>query len=265
MTQPTATPSGLHRQLLLSRKWAAISALTVVLMVAFAMLSRWQWQRAQEQIDADRAVLAQPAPAAELMVPGEQIPAAALGRIGTAEGSYVEQERLTGRLNAAGEPGDWIVGGLADGSQYLTVVVRGWVPAGAEPPPPAAAVEVAGRVHSDENFYSQPGATDVDTITSQAFAELWDRAVRPGYLVLATQDPAPGPLDPQPVPPVFGDTPRSGGLPIQNLGYAMQWLVFVGFAAFMWGRWFRDDLQEARAAAAASDSAAAAPTRSLEG
>ena len=57
------------------------------------------------------------------------------------------------------------------------------------------------------------------------------------------------------MPPVFG-TGEHTGFPWQNAGYAVQWLVFIGFAGFMYWRMFSDDLgRRAEAAAQAGASA----------
>ena len=259
MSRTGAAGSATVRSVLVSRKWLAITVCTVLLMVAFAVLSHWQWSRAQEQIAADSAASAAPAAVNELMVPDEPIAASSLGRVGTVRGSYVEQTRIPGRLSASGQRGDLIVAGVDDGSGHLTAVVRGWVPADATATLPVGEYEIAGRVHTDENFYGDSptdAAGDLRTVTSAGFADAWDAPVRPGYLVLAEQEPPLRAGDPTPVPPVFGEASAAGGLPLQNLGYAAQWLAFVGVAAFMWWRWFADDM---RAAAAPPDPARPAP------
>ena len=236
-------------QTLRTPKWIALTLLVLVLSVAFAVLSSWQYQRAMDQVTAQRAAAATPEPIAEL-VPGEDlVPNDSLGRAALVAGQYTAHAWVPGRAAPDGRPGVWLVSGVDDGSGLLTAVLRGWLPQRSEEPTQAEqVVEVAGRVSSPENFYASVGAAapdEVVSITDDSLQQVWQQPTRAGYVVLSEQDPAlPG--DPEPVPPVFG-VDDGVGFPFQNVGYALQWLVFIAFAAFMYYRWFSDDLAALRA------------------
>ena len=215
----------------------------------FAFASSWQYQRAIDQVNAARAAAAIPQPIAELVPDGSEVPAPSLGRLAEVEGTYVAEAWVPGRASVAGEPGVWLVSALDDGSGLLTAVLRGWLPQRGPVPGPSE-VALTGRVSSEENFYqsvSPPAPDELVAITDSGLAEIWRQPVRPGYLVLVEQEPAPGAAGPQPVRSVFGTDPDVG-FPWQNAGYAVQWLVFIAFAGFMFWRLFSDDLRRSREA-----------------
>jgi surfeit locus 1 family protein len=238
-------------RLLLTPRWILLSLLLVGLTIAFAFASSWQYQRAIDQVNAERAAASVPQPIAELVPDDQGVPGSSLGRLAEVEGSYVADAWVTGRASAAGEPGVWLVSALDDGSGLLTAVLRGWLPERG-PVPGATAVLVTGRVSSQENFYQSvnpPGPDELVAITEAGLADIWQQPTRSGYVVLVEQQPAPGDGGPQPVPAVFG-TEADVGFPWQNAGYAAQWLFFIAFAGFMYWRLFSDDLRRSRERAA---------------
>lgn len=234
-------------RLLLTPRWVLLSLLLVGLSIGFAAASSWQYQRAIDQVNAERAAAAQPQPVEELVPAGDEVPPASLGRLAVAEGAYTADAWVVGRSSPDGAPGVWLVSALDDGSGQLTAVLRGWLPQRGPVPGPTD-VQVSGRVSSPENFYESvaaPGPDELVAITDEGLAAIWRQPVRPGYLVLVEQQPAAGPAGPQPVPAVFGTDPDVG-FPWQNAGYAAQWLFFIAFAGFMYYRLFTDDLRRNR-------------------
>lgn len=250
-------------------KWIGLTLFLLVLTVAFAWLSQWQFDRATAQVAASRANGALPAPIADLVPATGEVPSGSLGRLVELEGRYVDHVWISSRASAQGEPGRWLVSALDDGSGSVTAVVRGWLPPEAELPgaesPGSGQVWARGRVHSDENFYTEtldPASRTQVAIVSPILSQVWDLPTRPGYVVLTDQRPELGSTDPQPVPSVFG-VEESVPFPWQNVAYALQWLLFLGFAGFFYWRWFTDDLAERRAEAGGSspDPAGSSPGR----
>jgi surfeit locus 1 family protein len=250
VTGPTARRDSTRNdavRLLLTPRWILLSLLLVGLTIAFAVASSWQYQRAIDQVNAERAAASVPQPVAELVPDDQGVPASSLGRLADVEGSYVADAWVPGRASVAGEPGVWLVSALDDGSGLLTAVLRGWLPQRGAVPGPTE-VAVTGRVSSPENFYqsvSPPGPDELVAITDEGLADIWRQPTRSGYVVLVEQQPAPGEGGPEPVPAVFG-TDADVGFPWQNAGYALQWLFFIAFAGFMYWRLFTDDLQRSR-------------------
>lgn len=229
-----------------SPRWLILTVVVVAASVGFGFASHWQYQRAVAQVDAQQAAASVPVPLADLVPTQGEVPSASLGRMAEVSGEYVADAWVVNRAAPDGTPGVWLVSALDDGSGILTAVLRGWLPTAQSPG--NQTVGVQGRVSSDENFYTDvaaPGPDELVAITNEGLAQIWQQPVRPGYVVLVAQEPVLTAADPVPVPAVFG-TQSGGGFPWQNAGYAVQWLVFIGFAGFMYVKWFRDDLDRAR-------------------
>lgn len=227
-------------RLALTPRWLLLLALLVGLIVGAALLGRWQWERTQAILAAERAAASAPIPV-ESALDGavEGLPSESIGRPVTAVGVY-DAARQVAVPNRAldGNPGSWIVTGLrlADGS--LVPVLRGWV--GPNDPAAAAvpeeAVEISGVLQPDEIFYADAPVTSgsVAAISRQSLGQAWGEDVPPGFIVLARQDPSSGPA-PKPVPPTVqtADVP----FPLQNFFYAFQWWIFAAFGVFLYLRW----------------------------
>lgn len=240
-------------RMLATPKWVGISVLVILASVIFAAASSWQYGRAMDQVNAQRATASVPVPIDALAGGGGDVPAESLGRLAVVTGRYVADAWVVHRASGDGEPGYWLMSALDDGSGTLTAVLRGWVPERPDASQAAAGgtVAVTGRVSSPENFYTNvapAGADELVAITSERLTEIWHEPIRPGYLVLTAQEPALAPGDPVPVKSVFGED-AAVGFPWQNAGYAVQWLTFIGFTGFMYWRLLRDDLQRIRPAA----------------
>lgn len=234
--------------LLVTPRWLGITAAVLALSVLFAFASSWQYHRAIDQVNAARAVASQPEPIESLIpLDDAKVPDDSLGRLASTAGSYVADAWVVQRQSPDGLPGVWLVSALDDGSGTLTPVLRGWLPERTSTPSSGEQVAVIGRVSSPENFYADIAAAADDelvAITGQRLAQLWDKPVRAGYVVLTEQQPGLQPGDPEPVKSVFGTDPNVD-FPWQNASYALQWALFVAFVCFMYWRLLRDDLRAA--------------------
>ncbi len=239
------TPSALLRTALTPR-WIGFALLATIFMIGCVGLGRWQWDRTQDIIQAEQASRSAPRAIEEVAVPGGNLANELIGQPVFAKGSYeAAGQVLVLNRSFADQPGVWVVTPLRlfDGS--LIAVLRGWLPDPTAPGvvPPAVAVVVTGVVQPDEGFYAEakPDPGTLVAISSVELRKIWGPETRPGYITLATQQPTftPGPT---PVPPtvVTGNV----AFPIQNLFYAIQWLIFAAFASFVYGRWLWRDAQE---------------------
>jgi len=228
-------------RLALTPRWI-VAALVVLLFVAAAvLLGRWQWQRTQTILAAERAAIAQPIPVQDVFDGAEpgRLPDEGIGRPVLAEGAYDPdyQVAVADRLHE-GEVGAWIVTGLTLPDGRVVAVLRGSLPTGSSPGavPPAGDVTVTGVLQPDEGFYadaeSAPGV--VASIAHDRLAKLWQADVLPGFVVLRSQDPSTAPA-PVPVEPTVqtADVP----FPLQNFFYAFQWWVFAAFGVAVYLRW----------------------------
>jgi cytochrome oxidase assembly protein ShyY1 len=133
--------------------------------------------------------------------------------------------------------------------QSAILVVRGWVPYAVSPGAtvPTGRVTVVGALEPAETTSSLlsgapgPGAV-VNSISPASLVGVLPFDLYSGYLVATSQQPDPDPgLAPVP-PPVPSASAWSG---LRNALYAIQWVLFAGFGAYMWWRICRDLTQVA--------------------
>ena len=113
--------------LLQTRRWVSFTLLVVVAITAFGFLSRWQWERAEEERSKKAAWSAQSTgPASSLAdaiaQPTEWTPVRTSGRYDDEGTVLVRQRPLDGRN------GFWVVTPL-DTDAGRVWVARGWLPA----------------------------------------------------------------------------------------------------------------------------------------
>jgi cytochrome oxidase assembly protein ShyY1 len=228
-------------RLALTPRWIVAAVVVLLFVVLAVLLGRWQWDRTQTILAAERAAIAQPIPVQDVFVDAAptEIPAEGIGRPVLADGRYdPDRQVAVGDRVHEGEAGVWIVTGLDLADGRVAAVLRGSLPDAASPGavPPTDDVTVTGVLQPDEEFYAD-AASDAGTVASIAhdrLAELWQADVLPGFIVLQSQDPmdAPAPL---PVVPTVqtADVP----FPLQNFFYAFQWWVFAAFGIAVYLRW----------------------------
>ena len=211
----------------------------IAVCVLFFFLGKWQWDRTQNILEAERAAAAEPV-AAE-MVLADELRSEDYGRTLNSRGSFdpSNQVRVVNRLangSADAEVGEWILSQFTTTSGVNVAVVRGWVPSGSDFMTPATAVDISGVIQPNEAFYqgSDSSSTEVVVIDSQALEVLWNVDLSDGFIVLQEQSPMSS-GEPVPVPATIstGDVP----FPLQNFFYAIQWWVFAAFAVVLFIRW----------------------------
>jgi cytochrome oxidase assembly protein ShyY1 len=220
-------------------KWVGLTLGMLVLIVAFGVLSYWQWQRAQR----DR-VEAAPLPASQVLPSGSPLEVSSYGARVTVSGAYDTAHQL---LVAQGDGSYWVVTPLRTAAGDAVPVARATVQTVDDP---AVADVTAGTVTVTgvaEPYEGDPGTPSTlppgqsDRLTAAALALPYPAAG--GWVALETQAPAPTvPAVPVP-PPVSAESTPS--LRFQNASYAVQWLMFAAFVVFFWVRMLRDDLQAA--------------------
>lgn len=199
----------------------------LLLVVAFVMLGRWQWQRTYRPVDGYSAE-----PAAiplETLVPGgAAIPATAVARQVTVTGDYVTtgQEIVPGH-SLSGQTVSWVVTPLVLADKMEVLVVRGWIgtTGDALATAPTSPVSVTGRIEIG----------DVPTIGTIPAAR---SALPSGYLIRTAQSP-PDPLSLQPVPAGPPDDHAPQEFHLQNAIYVVQWYLLAIIAVVTWWRSLR--------------------------
>ncbi len=231
-------------------KWVGALVLALAIAAGFAALGQWQLSRSVEGGEATVEQTETSMPLTSIAVPQQPMPSATIGQVVTATvtefvpGDYVV---LSDRSNLA-SPGYWVVGHaiLADGASLA--VALGWT--GTEDAAASAirtlesaapAGELSGRYLPTES----PQQSDFEAGQHSALAvpelvNLWvdpPDGVYSGYLVAS--DPTPG-LDRIDSPPPNNEL----SLNLLNVFYAVEWVIFAGFAIFLWYRLVKDVWEE---------------------
>jgi len=246
--------------MMLRPRWvlALLAALGVA--AAFANLAQWQVGRAVEEATVVERPTEQVRPFAEVAQPDGPTDQSATGQRVSVRGTIVSGDTVLvqGRLND-GVAGWWVVAHLevTDAAPGGLPVALGWTAdqrtarealdaIDADARGGAAEVEVVGRFLPSEAPVVPAEDADPNAMTTVAVAHLinvWadydDRPVYFGY-VTATE-------------PVAGLEAISSTPPEQqaqlnwlNVFYAIEWVVFAGFAVFLWYRLVKDAVQRER-------------------
>ena len=230
-------------------RWIAALALALGVAAGFAALGQWQLERSLESAVVDDRDTETAVPLDGLAEPQQVMTSEASGRLVMVSGEWAVGDDLvvTGRLSgddgsgAAGEPGDWVVRHLVtEGGGSLAVAV-GYGPVGAGIPNlPEGEVAVTGRyVPSESPQISNFEAGERTAISIAELINLWGEVggVYSGYLVL---DEAPTGLSTIAAPP----PELAGELNLLNLFYAIEWVIFGGFAVYLWWRLVKDEQEK---------------------
>ena len=230
-------------RLALTPRWVALGILAIALIAGCVLLGRWQWERTQDILAAERAAQGAPISVTELAAPGLEINGPDIGRQIVATGTYVAEDQVAVSNRVYRDAvGIWVVTPLQLDDGSLIAVNRGWLPdsAAAGFTPPTGQVTVRGTYVPDESFYADAQTDEgaVVAISGTALGSRWQVPTRAGYLNLVSQSPAADPA-PSPVPATVqtSDVP----FPLQNFGYAFQWWIFALFVVFAYVRWLRLD------------------------
>ena len=227
----------------------------------FVLLSQWQFGRSTTPDVPVNPETEKVQPLTDTLQPGDFFHGSDADQMVSAQGTYdpARQVLVPGRLHD-GRKGYWVVTAFAvNGAPALTgtaatpqtwiPVARGWV---AEPgdaaAPPSGTVELTGRLLPSEapvaNTAPKPGEA-----TAVSVAELinyWEVSSYPGF-VAATAEVSGGvdksaAADPGKLLPLdIGPQPAGQQIHWLNLFYSVEWVVFAGFAFFIWWRLVKDD------------------------
>ena len=229
------------RETALTPRWIAALVLSLAIAAGFAALGQWQLGRSVDnaqtvEIDTETAV-----PLAEIAEPGGGMTETQLGRIVTVSGEFVPADTivLTGRGDGSGDTGSWLVGHLVTADGVSLAVALGW---SADASPTASDLdrtEWVGRYQLSEEPQSSDFENGAHTALSVAdLVNLWadPGPVYAGYLVLA--EPV------APLEPIVAAAPeREVTLNLLNVFYAIEWVLFAGFAIYLWYRLVRDAVE----------------------
>ncbi|KQR03182.1 hypothetical protein ASF72_08390 [Arthrobacter sp. Leaf141] len=245
----------------LKPRWIAGFVFAIAVSGVFVLLSQWQFGRSTQPEMPVNPATEQVQALTGILEPGDFFHGSDADQMVSATGSYdpAKQVLVPNRLHD-GTSGYWVVSafavagaptldGVAATPKTWIPVARGWV---AEPgdaaAPPSGAIELTGRLLPSEaplpETSPQPGQA-----TAVSVAELinyWDVSSYPGF-ISATAELAAGtdvsaaavPGDLRPLD--IGPQPPAQQVNWLNLFYSLEWVVFAGFALFIWWRLVKDD------------------------
>ena len=266
------------REVMLRPWWLAMLAFALVVAGVFAWLGQWQLGSAIDTDPPPPGMTEELRPLAEVAGPGEYLPEPLVGQRVEASGRWIPGDfiAVASRFND-GVEGYWVTGQLrldeatvGAGAPTSLAVAVGWAPTADEAQAaiealeaeteqsPDATVQLTGRLISDEGPGVPPRGADPQTMTRMSPAALlahWHDIegldVYRAYLTAA--EPLGG------LEAISSPAPAEGSnVNWLNIFYAVEWVVFAGFAFYMWYRLARDawekeveELEEQQAAASA--------------
>ncbi|GHG46808.1 SURF1-like protein [Sinomonas cellulolyticus] len=256
----------------LKPQWIAALVAALVVSWVFVLLSQWQFSRSVSEATPPARATEQVKPLTDVLRPGEAFPGPAADQMVTLTGTFdaARQTLVADRLQD-GRSGWWVVtaftvdGAPAVGGEHGTVVpvARGWISSPEKAsPPPSGPVALTGRLLPSEAPQAKQdiAAGQVATLSVAQLINIWDRPSYPGFVaVTAVATPggaaiaAPAGLEPLSIAPQPVEQPVNW----LNIFYAVEWVVFAGFAIFLWWRLVRDDYERTQDAIADAEAEAA--------
>ncbi len=226
-------------------RWIAALVLALAVAAAFAALGQWQLERSFANTEAIERASETVVPLDTVAEPQQPTTEAAGGQLVSVTGSLVPGDSLvlSERIND-GETGYWLVGHFVTEGVGLAVAA-GWAQTEAEASAAVSALEelaeapvtITGRFLPSEapqtgNFE----AGELSAMSLAAFVNLWEpdeEGVYGGYIV--AEQPVGG-LE------AIYSPPPSTEVEINwlNVFYAAEWVIFAGFAVFLWYRLVKD-------------------------
>lgn len=243
--------------------WLLMLVLTIAVSGVFVYLSKWQF-------DASRTAAPPPREQTENAVPlvghiraGEPLLASQADQVLEFRGHFLPgTDVVVDHRLLEGQEGYWVVSAFrpdeapAGAPEGIVIpVVRGWsAEATAADPAPEGEVTVTGRVLPPEGPLPRVkdgpdtgGRILVDSLSAAQLTNLWDVPSYAAFVAAfdvvdaAGKDvgvgAVPGGLEPVWVAP----QPSETSIVWLNVFYAVEWIIFAGFALYLWWRFVRDD------------------------
>jgi len=240
--------------MMLRPRWISALVFALLLAAGFAWLGQWQLERAVESGKAVEAPTETVLPLATVAGPGSPLRDTAVGQLVEFRGTFVPEDYqlLHGRLNH-GKSGWWVVGHVTiqgdDGQPVALAVARGWAPDEATAKAslarlaeePAEPQPLVGRILPDEQpdvpDDKQKDPTEMKSLGVGQLYNLWTGVDGEDvYAAYVVERGAPDGLVQIDSPPPIAQTELNW----LNIFYAAEWIIFAGFAVFLWYRLVKD-------------------------
>lgn len=235
----------------LKPRW--ILSLLGALLVAtgFVLLSQWQFNRSATEAPPPVTTTETPVPLTSHFKPTEVLMAYKADQMVEATGHFLpgKQVLVNNRLED-GVKGYWVVAAFEvkdSPGKNIIPVVRGWQADDSTPAPaPEGELELTGRLLPTEGPKARPaGATSFESLSVSELINVWDVPSYSGFLVAgpvtgannvdhSAQASGLAQVD-------VGPQPQERQINWLNVFYGIEWVVFAGFAVFLWYRLVADD------------------------
>jgi cytochrome oxidase assembly protein ShyY1 len=260
----------------LKPRWIAGLVFAIAISGVFVLLSQWQFGRSTQPEVPVSTTTEQVKPLTAVLQPGDFFHGSVADQMISATGSYDPQKQVLvpDRLDD-GAKGYWIVSafavkdapvltGAGASAQTWIPVARGWVadPADAVAPP-SGILELTGRLLPSEAPLprTDPGPGRASAASVAELINIWDVSSYPGFVAASSERAgstevgaaASGDIKPLRV----GPQPPAQKVNWLNLFYSVEWVVFAGFALFIWWRLVKDDYRRTLEDALDAEEAAA--------
>lgn len=237
-------------------KWIGVLVIALLLASLFAVLANWQFDRARTRQTPPKSTSESVKPFNSVAHAEARLPARDAYQKVSLSGTFQPNRQIViPARELHGRDGYWVVtmfrpdGATVDavqkdGRPIAIPVVRGWTAS-----EHAAEASRASKKHIRMVARLQPteGPTPTDkmpagqmaTLSTAQLVNKWDVLSYNGYLLPISRS-GPGAqasdLTTVPAPP-----PKDGGINLQSLFYAIEWVVFAIFAVYVWWRMVRDE------------------------
>lgn len=235
-------------------RWAAGVAFTMVLVLAFILLGRWQWQRREERLKRNAVISAnydrQPVPYADLA--DAPFNDHTQWTPFVAEGQYDADNTVLIRNRILNKKRGFRVLVPFKTTSGVVMIDRGWIPSADSadrpefvPPPPPTTVRIVARIRPAEPLDGRNAPEgQAISITPIEWVTSIDSLRTDGFASLATENGS------EPTTVELMPRPETSEGP--HLSYALQWFAFAIMAVVGFGVVFRrrhDDIDPELAAA----------------
>lgn len=245
----------------LKPKWIAALVFALAVAAVLVLLSQWQLASSLEKDVAPPSVTEKVQPLLETVVPGKAMTGNFEGQLVTATGHFdTDKQVLVPSRLEADKVGYWVVTafvvdgaptlqGVAATPEVVIPVARGWI---AEPSDattaPEGGVQLEGRLLNAEGPEVSANIPEgqISAVATAELTNLWDVTTYSAYIVshhevVGGTDLGASANTGKMVPITVTATDQNDKVNWLNIFYAIEWVVFAGFALFLWWRLVADD------------------------
>lgn len=228
----------------------------LVVATGFVLLSQWQFNRSQTEAPPPPSTTEHAVPLVDHLEPGVDLMAVDADQMVSATGSFLpgKQILVKNRIEDS-NTGYWVVAAFkVDGApaDNTIPVVRGWQADDTTPAPaPEGTLELTGRLLPTEGPIAQDaGQSAYASLSVAELINVWDVPAYSGFITATTVTGAGGsdlsaaasnlvPVDVDP-------QPQERQINWLNIFYGIEWVVFAGFAVFLWYRLVADEFRKSQ-------------------